>query len=180
MAMRSYRVAVVVAVAAVLLAACGAPSDGVSVEADPTDLIQGARFIEWEQLPPQAQEVRPPLVDGEREYVGVAVVLPGSEARRLLIAVWHNACMPAVSVAATDLDDVPRLAVSIADAETDCGEILNMWPFEVTLNRDVDPATVVLDVTDSRPRPLASVLRDVEWTLRARTLERARRTTVIA
>jgi len=164
----------VVVVAAVVLAACG---HGISVPADSSDLIRRVRFIDWEDLPAEAQEVRPPLVEGAgflgepaTEYWGVAVVLPGSEDRRLLIAVWHNACRPAVTVAALDPG---HLAVSIADAETNCGEILKMWPFEVVLNRDVDPATLVLEVTDDRPQPLTRILRGVEGTLMARALARA-------
>lgn len=172
---KSQRVAVaVVVVAAAVLAACG---DGISVVADSSDLIRGVRFINWEDLPAEAQEVRPPVVEGAgflgepaTEYWGVAVILPGSEPRRLLIAVWHNACRPAVTVAALDPG---RLAVSIADAETNCGEILKMWPLEVTLNRDADPATLVLEVTENRPQPLTRILRGVEGTLMARALARA-------
>ena len=174
---RSQRVSSATAVvASVLLAAC---SHGISVAADPGDLIGDAEFIDWEVLPSAAQEVRPPLVEGAgflgepaREVWGVAVVLPGSESRRLLIAVWHNACRPALTVAALDPTGA-RLSVSIADAETNCAELLKMWPFEVALNRDVDPATLVLGVTDNRPQPLTRILRGVEGTLMARVLERA-------
>jgi hypothetical protein len=48
-------------VASVLLAAC---SHGILVAADPGDLIGDAEFIDWEDLPAAAQEVRPPLVEG--------------------------------------------------------------------------------------------------------------------
>ena len=193
MTKRSRRVAVTAVAAAAVLSACGSggisvvsdPSDvipgaeSISVVADPSDLIQGAEFIDWEELPAEAQGVLPPRVEGAgflgeatREYWGVAVVLPGSESRRLLIAVWHNACQPAIAVAAPDPTGA-RLSVSIADAETNCGEMLKMWPFEVTLNGDVDPATLVLEVTDSRPQPLTRILRGVEGTLMARALARA-------
>lgn len=177
MVKRSQRVAAATAVvASVVLAAC---SHGISVVADPGDLIRDARFIDWEDLSAEAQEVRPPIVEGAgflgepaTEYWGVAVVLPGSELRRLLIAVWHNACRPAVTVAALD-PTAARLSVSIADAETNCAEMLKMWPFEVTLNQDVDPATLVLDVIDNRPQPLTRILGGVEGALMARALARA-------
>jgi hypothetical protein len=177
MAKRSHRVAITAVAAAVVLSACG--SGGLSVVSDPSDLIRGAGFIDWEELPAEAQEVRPPLVEGAgplgepgEEFWGVAVVLPGSEPRRLLIAVWHNMCMPSVTVAALDPAGT-RLGVSIGEGRANCGEALKMWPFEVTLNRDVDPAAVSLEVRENRPRPLAYTIRGVEWTLMARALQRA-------
>ena len=125
---------------------------GLSVGADPTDLIQTVAFVDWEDLPRPAQSVRPPRVGDQREYVGVAVVLPGSEARRLYIAVWHNACIPVVTVSAPDPGSAPRLVVAIGQHPGEqCGEMLEMWPFEVILNREVDPAAVVLEVSDRRP-----------------------------
>jgi hypothetical protein len=123
---------------------------GLSVGADPTDLIQDAAFVDWEDLPRPAQLVHAP----DSGCLGVAQALPGSEARRLLIAVWHNTCMPAVTVSAPDPGLAPQLRVHIGQrhysVET-CGDLLKMWPFEVILNRDVDPAAVVLEVRDRRP-----------------------------
>jgi hypothetical protein len=177
MVKRSQRVSVATAVvASVVLAACG---HSISVVADPGDLIRDAKFIDWEDLPAEAQEVRPPIVEGAgflgepaTEYWGVAVVLPGSESRRLLITVWHNACRPAVTVAALDPTGA-HLSLSIADAETNCADMLKMWRLEVTLNRDVDPSTLVVEVRDNRPQPLTRILRGVEGTLMARALARA-------
>lgn len=159
---------VVVALAALALAACETSSstttadavsstgaseaDDLSVGDDPTDLIRDVKFIDWEDLPADAQEVRPPLVAGRREYLGVAVVLPGSEPRRLYLAVWHNTCMPVVTVSAPAPGSTPKLLVAIGQHPGEqCGEVLRMWPFEVILSRDVDPAAVVLEVRNRRP-----------------------------
>ena len=124
---------------------------GLSVGSDPTDLIQDAAFVEWEDLPLPAQSVRPP----DSGHLGAAQVLPGSEPRRLYIAVWHNTCMPVVTVSAPDPGSAPQLSVAIGQrypsAEENCGDLLQMWSFEMTLNRDVNPATVVLQVNDRRP-----------------------------
>jgi hypothetical protein len=165
------RTAVTAGIAAILLAVGAGCSGGVEAGSDPTGLIASTSFIEWEALPPAAQQVWPP--EGQAGGRGVAVVLPGSESRRLLIAVWHNACKPAVEIAAPSRDDPLHLAVRIADAETGCAEPLKMWPVEVRLTRDVDPAAVVLDVTDLRPLSLADSLREAERGLRARALRRA-------
>jgi len=163
--------AITVGIAAILLTVGAGCSGGVEAGRDPTGLIVGTSFIEWEALPPAAQQVRPP--EGLGGGRGVAVILPGSESRRLLIAVWHNACEPAVEVSAPG-EEVPlRLAVRIADAETGCAEILKMWPVEVRLTRDVDPGAVVLEVTDLRPLSFADAIGEAEWTLRARALRRA-------
>ena len=169
MAQRAHRMAgVTVALAALALAACETSSsttaadavsstgasgaDDLSVGDDPTDLIRDVEFIDWEDLPADAQEVRPPLVGGSREYLGVAVVLPGSEPRRLYLAVWHNACVPVVTVSAPVPGSTPKLSVAIGQHPGEqCGEVLKMWPFEVILNRDVAPAAVVLEVSDRRP-----------------------------
>lgn len=169
MAPRAHRMAgVVVALAALALAACETSSstttadavsstgasgaDDLSVGDDPTDLIREAAFNAWEDLPLAAQSVRPPLVGGEREYLGVAVVLPGSEPRRLLLAVWRNACVPVVTVSAPDPGSTAKLLVAFGQHPGEqCGEVLRMWPFEVILNRDLDPAAVVLEVRDRRP-----------------------------
>lgn len=123
-------------------------TDGLSVGGDPTDLIQDAAFVEWEDLPLPAQSIRPP----DSGHLGVAQVLPGSKPRRLYIAVWHNTCMPVVTVSAPDPGSAPQLKVAIGQRPGgQCGDLLQMWPFAVTLNRDVDPATVVLQVSDRRP-----------------------------
>ena len=119
---------------------------GVSVSDDPSDLIRSARFMEWEDLPAVAQGLR----SRDSGYHGVAQVLPGSEPRRLYIAVWHNTCQPIVTIAAPDPSGA-RLAVSIGGGgQTACGDLLKMWPLEVILTRDIDPARVVTEVTDSR------------------------------
>jgi len=121
---------------------------GLSVGSDPTDLIQDAAFVEWEDLPLPAQSIRPP----DSGHLGVAQVLPGSEPRRLYVAVWHNTCMPVVTVSAPEPGSAPQLTVAIGQHPGGhCGDLLQMWPFEVTLNRDVNPATVVLQVNDRRP-----------------------------
>jgi hypothetical protein len=121
---------------------------GLSVGGDPTDLIHDAAFVEWEDLPLPGQSVRPP----DSGHLGVAQVLPGSEPRRLYIAVWHNTCMPVVTVSAPDPGSAPQLSVAIGQHPGEqCGDLLQMWPFEVTLNRDVNPATIVLQVNDRRP-----------------------------
>ena len=165
------RTAITVGIAVILLAVGAGCSGGVEAGSDPTGLIAGTSFIEWEALPPAAQQVRPP--EGRGGGRGAAVVLPGSEPRRLLIAVWHNACEPAVEIAAPSRDDPLRLAVRIADAETGCAEVLRIWPIEVRLTRDLDPAAVVLEVTDLRPPPLTDALGEAELSLRARALRRA-------
>jgi len=122
------------------------PGGGVSVSTDPSDLIRSARFIEWEDLPAVAQGLR----SRDSGYHGVAQVLPGSEPRRLYIAVWHNTCQPIVTIAAPDPSGA-RLAISISGGgQTACGDLLKMWPLEVILTRDIDPARVVTEVTDSR------------------------------
>lgn len=169
MARRTRRVAgAVLALAALALSACQVASpattagttsstttlvaDLLSAGDDPTDLIRDAAFVEWEDLSLAAQSVRPPLVGEHREYRGVAVVLPGSEPRRLYIAVWHNACMPVVTVSAPAPGSAPQLVVAIGQrAGEQCGDLFKMWPFEVILNRDVDPAAVVVEVRDRRP-----------------------------
>ncbi|MCU0281309.1 MAG: hypothetical protein MUE66_05685 [Acidimicrobiia bacterium] len=163
--------AVTAGIAVILLAAGAGCSGGVETGSDPTGLIAGMSFIEWEALPLAAQQVRPP--EGQAGGRGVAVILPGSEPRRLLIAVWHNACEPAVEIAAPGQEDPLRLAVRIADAETGCAELLKMWPVEVRLTREVDPGAVVVDVTDLRPLSLADSLGEAERNLRARALRRA-------
>lgn len=162
---------ITVGMAAILLAVGGGCSGDVEAGSNPTGLIAGTSFIEWEALPPAAQQVRPP--EGQGGGRGVAVVLPGSEPRRLLIAVWHNACEPAVEIAAPGQEDPLRLAVRIADSETGCAEILKIWPVEVRLTSDVDPGAVVLEVTDLRPLSLADAIGEAEWSLRARALRRA-------
>ena len=147
------RVAVAVVLVSVLVSACS--GDDIVVSADPTDLIGSARFVAWEDLSPEAREVLPPTIEGRSEFLGAAVILPGSEPRRLLIAIWHNACQPKVTISAPDSE--PRLAVSISAARTGvCGEVLKMWPIEVTLKRDLDPAAVVLVITDARSSHPAS------------------------
>lgn len=165
MAPRRHRVAgLVVALAAFALSACHVASPtttadttssttialtgGLSVGSDPTDLIRDATFVEWEDLPLPAQSIRPP----DSGHLGVAQVLPGSGPRRLYIAVWHNTCMPVVTVSAADPGSVPQLTVSTGQYPGGhCGDLLRMWPFEVILSRDVNPATVVLQVNDRRP-----------------------------
>jgi len=122
------------------------PGGGVSVSADPSDLIRSAIFVEWEDLPAVAQGLR----SRDSGYHGVAQVLPGSEPRRLYIAVWHNTCQPIVTIAAPDPSGA-RLAISISGGgQTACGDLLKMWPVEVILTREIDPGRVVTEVTDSR------------------------------
>lgn len=75
-------------------------------------------------------------------------MLPGSEPRRLLVAVFGNTCRPKVTVAAPNLTEPPQLRVAVSyPAHHTCGEILLMWPIEITLDRDVDLAQVILEVT---------------------------------
>ena len=125
----------------VALSACGG---GIPVLADPTDLIKSADFVDWEDLPVpvSAQEVHQ-----QTELAG-GMILPGSESRRLLIAITGNTCVPSVTVRAPDLPGPPQLKVSVARNPTHqgCGDLLKIWPFEVILTRDVDPASVVLEV----------------------------------
>ena len=134
------------------LALCACSSGGLSVVADPSDLINDANFIDWEDLP---VPVSAGDVYHQAELEG-AVILPGSEPRRLLIATWSGTCMPSVTVAAPDPGEAPTLQVAVnrlfpAWAACSESDLLMLWPFEVTLNRDVDPAQVVLEVTESRP-----------------------------
>ena len=51
--------------------------------------------------------------------------------------------------------------------------MLRIWSIEVRLTRDLDPAAVVLEVTDLRPPPLTDALGEAELSLRARALRRA-------
>jgi len=134
------------------LALCACGSGGLSVAADPSDLIKHASFIDWEDLP---VPVSSQDVYHQAELEG-AVVLPGSDSRRLLIATWSGTCMPSVTVAAPDPGEAPTLQVAVnrlfpAGAACSESDVLKLWPFEVTLNRDVNPAQVVLEVTESRP-----------------------------
>jgi len=140
----------VVAACVVALSACS--SGGLSVVADPTDLIQDADFIDWEDLP---VSVNTGEVYHQAELDG-AVVLSGSEPRRLLIATWSGTCMPSITVAAPDPGEAPILQVAInrlspAWAACSRSDAIGLWYFEVTLTRDVDPASVVLKVSESSP-----------------------------
>ena len=123
------------------LSACG---HGISVAVDPTDFIESVRFIDVEDLPipVSMQEAY-----HDAEFRG-AHLLPGSEPRRLLIAVFGNMCQPTVTVAGSNETGPPQLEVNVSyPPHHTCEEILLMWPIEVTLARDVDPATVVVEVT---------------------------------
>lgn len=117
-------------------------------------IVAGVTPVEWDTLPKEAQEARPPLdAYGRPEPLGVAVVLPGSEARKLLIAVWGNMCRPVVGVSGVDVGSgsAPQLNITIAySAQTTCEDALWPWAFEVHLTRDVEPGNVVLVVADSR------------------------------
>jgi hypothetical protein len=141
MAPRGHRIAgVVVALAALALSTCqvagpttttGMSSTttsvlgGLSVGANPTDLIQDAAFVDWEDLPCPSQLVHGP----DSGYRGVARVLPGSEAGRLLIAVWHDTCMPVVTVSTPDPGSAPQLVVAIGERPMEqCGDLLKMCP----------------------------------------------------
>ena len=136
--MRRWAACLLLAAFTVALSACG----GISVVADPTDLIRDARFIDLEDLPvPVSQQE----VYSQPGFEGAAV-LPGSEPRRLLIAVFGNCCAPRVTVAAAEVTGPPRLTVTVDESTgNNCCELLLMWPFAVNLNRDVDPAEVVLE-----------------------------------
>jgi hypothetical protein len=145
---RSLAVFALIVVCAFVLSACS--SGGLSVAADPTDLIQDANFIDWEDLP---DSVSAGEVYHQAEIEG-AVVLPGSEPRRLLIATWSGTCMPSVTVAAPDPGEAPILQVAInrlhpAWAACSGSDAIGLWYFEVTFNRDVDPSSVVLEVSES-------------------------------
>ena len=132
--------------ATALLVACAfafsACSYGISVVADPTDLIRSARFIDSEDLPVAVawQEM------GQIESEG-AMILPGSEPRRLLIGAFGGCCRPTVTVAAPEVTGQLQInvAVSRGTGQT-CCDALVLWPLEVILTRDVDPASVVLVV----------------------------------
>jgi len=136
--MRRWAACLLLAAFTVALSACG----GISVVADPTDLIRDARFIDLEDLPvPVSQQE----VYSQPGFEGAAV-LPGSEPRRLLIAVFGGCCAPTVTVAAAEVTGPPRLTVTVDESTgNNCCELLLMWPFAVNLNRDVDPAEVVLE-----------------------------------
>jgi len=147
---RSLAVFALIVVCAFVFSACS--SGGLSVAADPTDLIKDANFIDWEDLP---VPVNVGEVYDQAEIEG-AVVLPGSEPRRLLIATWSGTCMPSVTVAAPDPGQEPILQVAInrldpAWAACSGSDAIKLWYFEVILARDVDPASVVLDVSESSP-----------------------------
>lgn len=138
--MRRRVACVVLGVCALALSAC---SSGISVVADPTDLIRDARFVDLEDLP---VPVSPQEVYRQPDFEGVAV-LPGLEPRRLLIAVFGNCCTPHVTVAAPEVTGAPQLNVAVSEGTgATCCDALLMWPFAVNLNRDVDPAEVVLVV----------------------------------
>jgi hypothetical protein len=132
--------------ASALLVACAfafsACSHGISVVADPSDLIRSARFIDSEDLPVPVEAWE---VYQQAGSDGVSL-LPGSEPDRLLIAVFGNACRPTVTVAAPEVTGPPQLNVASYPPHQTCGEILLLWPLEVILTRDVDPASVVLVV----------------------------------
>ena len=134
---------------ALTVSACGesgiSAGGGISVGADPADLIREVNFIDWEDLP---VPVSTQEVYHQAEPPG-GMILPGSEPRRLLVLVWGNSCMPAVAVAAPVRPGLPQLSVSVAENPTgqQCGEALVMYPFEVILTRDVDPASVILEVS---------------------------------
>jgi hypothetical protein len=135
--MRRRAACVLLAVFTVALSACG----GISVVADPTDLIRDARFIDLADLPvPVSQQE----VYSQPDFEGAAV-LPGSEPRRLLIAVFGNCCAPTVTVAAPEVTGPPQLTVTVTESTKNCCDLLLMWPFALNLNRDVDPAEVVLE-----------------------------------
>lgn len=139
--MRRWAACVLFGVCAVALSACS--GGGVSVAADPTDLIRGVGFIDREDLP---VPVSPQELYDRPGFEGAAI-LPGSEPRRLLIAVFGNCCAPVVSVAAPEVAGPPQLNVAAwPSMGPTCCDALVMWPFEVTLNRDVDPAEVILEV----------------------------------
>lgn len=138
----SHRASHLLVACAVALSACS--SGGIPVLADPTDLIKSADFVDWENLPVPVSVQEVHQQTGSRG----GMILPGSEPRRLLIAIWGNTCVPSVTVRAPDLPGPPQLKVSVAANPTHqgCGDILKVWPFEVVLTRDVDPASVVLEV----------------------------------
>lgn len=139
--MRRWAVWVLLGVYTVALSACS--GGGVSVVADPTDLIRGVAFIDLEDLP---DPVSAEEVYHQAGFEGAAL-LPGSQPRRLLIAVFGNCCTPVVTVAAPEVTGPPQLNVAAWQSTgPTCCDALVMWPFEVTLNRDVDPAEVVLEV----------------------------------
>jgi hypothetical protein len=142
--MRRRVACVLLGVYALALSAC---SGGISVVADPTDLIRDARFVDLEDLPvPVSQQE----VYSQPDFEGAAV-LPGSEPRRLLIAVFGNCCTPHVTVAAPEVTGPPQLNVAVSEGTgATCCDALLMWPFAVNLNRDVDPAEVVLEVVGNR------------------------------
>lgn len=143
--MRRWAACVLLAAFTVALSACG----GISVVADPTDLIRDARFIDVEDLP---VPVSPQEVYSQPGFEGAAV-LPGSEPRRLLIAVFGNCCTPHVTVAAPEVPGPPQLNVAVSEGTGGtCCDALLMWPFAVNLNRDVDPAEVVLVVVGMEGR----------------------------
>ena len=64
--------------------------------------------------------------------------------------------MPSITVAAPDPGEEPLLQVAInrlspAWAACSGSDLIGLWCFEVTLTRDVDPASVVLEVSESSP-----------------------------
>lgn len=135
---RLLALSVLLAVCALALSACG---HGISVVADPIALIESARFIDLEDLPVPVEAWE---VYQQAGSDGVSL-LPGSEPDRLLIAVFGNACRPTVTVAAPEVTGPPQLNVAVSyPPHHTCGEILLMWPIEVILTREVDPASVVL------------------------------------
>ena len=79
---------------ALTVSACGesgiSAGGGISVGADPADLIREGNFIDWEDLP---VPVSTQEVYHQAEPQG-GMILPGSEPRRLLVLVWGNNCMP--------------------------------------------------------------------------------------
>ncbi|MBP1632772.1 MAG: hypothetical protein H6Q11_1060 [Acidobacteria bacterium] len=109
--------------------------------ADPSDLIRSARFIDSEDLPV------PVAWQGMQVESEGAMILPGSEPRRLLIGAFGGCCRPTVTVAAPEVTGQLQInvAVSRGTGQT-CCDALVMWPFEVILTRDVDPAGVILEV----------------------------------
>jgi len=139
-AVRSCAASLLLVACALALSACG---HSISAVADPTDLIKHVDFIDLEDLP---VPVSSQDVYHQAEFEG-AMILPGSEPRRLLIGVFGNACRPTVTVAAPNLTGPPQLNVAVSyPPHHTCGEILLMWPLEVILTRDVNPTSVVLVV----------------------------------
>ena len=126
-------------VSALALSACG---QGISVVADPSDHIRSARFIDLEDLPVAVAWQEIDQIESEG-----AMILSGSESRRLLIGAFGGCCRPTVTVAAPEVTGQLQInvAVSRGTAQT-CCEALVLWPLEVILTRDVDPAGVVLEV----------------------------------